>query len=55
MELQKKNDIVKNLLETQPAVVESLSPLKDQNNQLTLREKQQKAQQGTDQPNKANN
>ena len=32
-----------------------LETLKDQNDQLTLWEKQQKSQQGTDQPNKANN
>ena len=41
MELQTKNDIIKNLLDTQSTVVESLSHLKDQNNQLTPLEKQQ--------------
>ena len=51
MELQTKNDIIKNLLDTQSAVVESLSNLKDQQNQLTSLEKQQV----TDQSNKASN
>ena len=48
MELQTKNDIIKNLLDTQSAVVESLSHSKDQQNQLTSLEKQQV----TDQSNK---
>ena len=39
MELQTKNDIIKNLLDTQSAVVDSLSHLKDQQNQLSLLEK----------------
>ena len=51
MELQTKNDIIKNLLDTQSAVVESLSHLKDQKNQLTSLEKQQV----TDQPDKVSN
>ena len=51
MELQTKNDIIKNLLDTQSAVVESLSHSKDQQNQLTSLEKQQV----TDQSNKVNN
>ena len=51
MELQTKNDIIKNLLDTQSMVVESLSYLKDQNNQLTSFEKQQV----TSQPNKVSN
>ena len=55
MELQTKNYIIKNLLETQSVVVEPLSHLKDQNNQLTSLEKQQKSQQGTNQPNKLSN
>ena len=50
-ELQTKNDIIKNLLETQSAVVESLSYLKDQKNQLTSLEKEQV----TDQLNKVSN
>ena len=41
MELQTKNDIIKNLLDAQSMVVESLAHLKDQNNQLTSLEKQQ--------------
>ena len=51
MELQTKNDIIKNLLDTQSAVVDSLSHLKDQQNQLTSLEKQQV----TDQSNKVSN
>ena len=51
MELQIKNNIINSSLETQSVVVESLLHLKDQNNQL----KQQKWQQGTDQPNKVSN
>ena len=51
MELQTKNDIIKSLLDTQSMVVESLSHLKDQNNQLTSFEKQQV----TNQPNKVSN
>ena len=51
MELQTKKAIMKNLLDTQYAVVESLSHLKDQNNQITSLEKQQL----TDQPNKVSN
>ena len=51
MELQTKNDIIKNLLDTQSAVVESLSHLKDQKNQLTSFENQPV----TDQPNKLSN
>lgn len=50
-ELQTKTDIIKNLLETHSAVVESLSYLKDQNNQLTSLEKEQV----TDQLNKVSN
>ena len=50
MELQTKNTI-KNLLDTQSAVVESLSQLGDQNNQLTSLEKQQVS----DQPTKVSN
>ena len=41
MELQTKNDIIKNLLDAQSTVVESLAHLKDQNYQLTSLEKQQ--------------
>ena len=51
MDLQTKNDIIKNLLETESAVVDSLSHLKDQQNQLTSLEKQQV----TDQSNKVSN
>ena len=51
MELQTKNDIIKNLLDTQSAVVESLSHLKDQKDQLTSLEKQPV----NDQPNKVSN
>ena len=51
MELQTKNDIIKNLLHTLSTVVELLSNLKYQNNQLTSLEKQQV----TDQPNKVSN
>ena len=47
-ELQTKNDIIKNSLDTQSTVVELLLHLKYQNNQLTSSEKQQV----TDQPNK---
>ena len=43
MELQIKKDFIKNLLKTQSAVVQSLSHLKDQNNQLTSLEKQQQS------------
>ena len=50
-ELQTKSDVIKNLLDTQSAVVESLSHSKDQQNQLTSLEKQQV----TDQSNKVNN
>ena len=51
MELQTKNDIIKNLLDTQSAVVESLSHSKDQQNQLPLLEKQKV----TDRSNKVSN
>ena len=51
MELQTKDDIIKNLLDTQFAVVESLSHSKDQQNQLTSLEKQQV----TNQSNKVSN
>ena len=51
MELQTKNDIIKNLLETQSFVVETLLHLREQSNQL----KQHKSQQGTDQPDKISN
>ena len=51
MERQTKNDIVKNLLDTQSAVVESISHLKDQQHQLTSLGKQQV----TDEPNKVSN
>ena len=51
MELQAKDDIIKNLLDTQSAVVESLSHSKDQQNQLTSLEKRQV----TDQSNKVSN
>ena len=47
MELQTKNYTIKNLLDTQSAVVESLSQLRDQNNQLTSLEKQQFSDQST--------
>ena len=51
MELQAKNDIIKNLLDTQSAVAESLSHSKDLQNQLTSLEKQKV----TDQSNKVSN
>ena len=51
MELQTKNDIIKNLLGTQSAVVESISHSKDQQDQLTSLEKQKV----TDQSNKVSN
>ena len=51
MELKAKNDIIKNLFDTQSAVVEPLSHSKDQQNQLTLLEKQKV----TDQSNKVSN
>ena len=51
MELQTKRDIIKNLLDTQSAVVESVSHSKDQQNQLTSLEKQKV----TDQSNKVSN
>ena len=51
MELQTKNDIIKNLLGTQSAVVESISHSKDQQDQLTLLEKQKVF----DQSNKVSN
>ena len=40
MELKAKSDIIKNLLDTQSAVVEPLSHSKDQQHQLTSIEKQ---------------
>ena len=51
MELKAKSDIIKNLLDTQSAVVEPLSRSKDQQNQLTSLEKQKV----TDQSNKVSN
>ena len=51
MELKAKSDIIKNLLDTQSAVVEPLSHSKDQQNQLTSLEKQKV----TDQSNKVSN
>ena len=51
MELKAKNDIIKNLFDTQSAVVEPLSHSKDQQNQLTSLEKQKV----TDQSNKVSN
>ena len=51
MELQIKNDVIKNLSDTQTGVVESLSHSKDKKNQLTSLEKQQV----TIQPSKVSN
>ena len=51
MKLQTKNDIIKNLLGTQSAVVESISHSKDQQDQLTSLGKQKV----TDQSNKVSN
>ena len=50
-ELRTKNNTIKNFLDTQSAVVESLSHSKDQQNHLTSSEKQQV----TDQSNKVSN
>ena len=50
-ELRTKNNTIKNFLDTQSAVVESLSHSKDQQNHLTSSEKQQVA----DQSNKVSN